>query len=117
MNNKVNFIFYEDMSMVEIQKKVSELEKDSLVYLLSFNKDKYNNIFSYEESAELISSKSNVPVYGPWDFYLGHGIVGGMLANGKGQGEMAAEMARQVLDGKNIKDIAIIEGITNKYMK
>jgi len=116
ISEKVDFIFYKDMSMVEIQNKVSVLEKDTIVYLLSFNTDKYNNNFSYEESAELISSKSIVPVYGAWDFYLGHGIVGGMLTNGMGQGEMAAEMAKEVLNGKSIKDVAIVEGISNKYM-
>lgn len=115
-NDKVDFSFYKDMSMVEIQDKVSKLNKDTIVYLLTFNNDKYNNIFSYEESAELITSKSVVPVYGAWNFYLGNGIVGGMLSNGKSQGEMAAEMAKKVLNGTNIKDIPIVGDASNKYM-
>jgi len=113
---KIDFTFYEDMSMSEIQQRVSGLNKDTIVYLLSFNKDKSNNIFSYEESTELITSKSNVPVYGGWDYNLNHGIVGGLLANGENQGKMAGELAVKVLDGENISNIPIIKENSNKYM-
>jgi diguanylate cyclase (GGDEF)-like protein len=114
--DKVDFTFYEDMSMTEIQQRVSELNKNTIVYLLSFNRDKSNNIFSYEESTELISSKSNVPVYGVWDFTLDHGIVGGFLGNGVTQGTMAAQIGLRILNGENISNIPVIMENSNKYM-
>lgn len=114
--DKVDFTFYEDMSMLEIQQRVSNLNKDTIVYLLSFNKDKANNIFSYEESTELITSKSKVPVYGAWDFNLAHGIVGGLLANGESQGKMAGEIAAKVLGGEDISKIPVVKENSNKYM-
>lgn len=114
--NKVDFIFYEDMNMMDIQDRVAKLDKESIIYLLSFNKDKSNNIFSYEESADLISSKSAVPIYGAWDFYLNHGVVGGMLTNGKSQGQMAAAIAVEILKGKKVSEIPVSDTNTNKYM-
>lgn len=114
--NKVDFVFYEDMNMTDIQDKVAKLDQKSVIYLLSFNKDKSNNIFSYEESADLISSKSAVPVYGAWDFYLDHGVIGGMLTNGKSQGQMVAAKALQILKGKKISEIPVSDTNTNKYI-
>jgi len=113
---KVDFTFYEDMTMSEIQQKVSALNNDTIIYLLSFNRDKSNNIFSYEESAELISSKSNVPIYGAWDVNLNHGIVGGYLENGESQGKAAGEIVKRVLSGEDISKIPIIKEISNQYM-
>ena len=114
--DKVDFTFYENMNMTDVQDGVSKLGKDTIVYLLTFNNDKSNNIFSYEESTELITTKSSVPVYGAWDFCLGHGIIGGLLTSGESQGAMAAELAKQVLKGVNPKDIPISTENANKYM-
>ncbi|MCY6372752.1 ABC transporter substrate binding protein [Clostridium ganghwense] len=115
-NKKVNFIFFEDMNMSDIRESVSKLSKDNIILLMSFNVDKCNNIFSYEESAHLISEKSNVPIYGAWDVYLGHGIVGGMLTNGERQGEVAGKLMLDIVNGRNPQDIPVVKENINKYM-
>lgn len=75
----VNFISLEDLSMAKIQDKVRQLPSDSLVLFLVFFQDTVGGHFSYDESISLIAAGSRVPIYGVWDFYLGHGIVGGVL--------------------------------------
>lgn len=59
----IEFTFFEDMNMSEIQDRVSLFSDDRIILLMSFNKDKSNNIYSYEESAQIIAGKSSVPVY------------------------------------------------------
>jgi len=113
---KIDFTFYEDMTMSEIQQKVSKLNNDTIIYLLCFSRDKSNNIFSYEESAELISSKSNVPVYGAWDLSLNHGIIGGYLENGENQGTVAGELVTKILNGEHLSELPIIKENYNQYM-
>ena len=112
----VQFIFFEDMNMTEIQNKVAALTDDSLILLMTFNKDKSNNVFSYEESIRLISEKATVPIYGLWDFYLGHGIVGGMITSAYNQGAMAAQMLLRILSGVNPADIMVQKESPNQYM-
>ncbi|MBN2232126.1 MAG: PAS domain S-box protein, partial [Deltaproteobacteria bacterium] len=51
-----------------------------------------------------------------WDFFLGHGIVGGMLVSGFAQGEAAAAMAGSILDGEPVKDIPVQHASPNRFM-
>lgn len=112
----INFTFYEDMNMSEIQERVAKLPSDTIILLMSFNKDKSNNIFSYEESIRIIAEKSSVPIYSVWDFYMERGIVGGMLSSGYFQGETAASLLLRVLNGEKPQDIPVVKQSPNKYM-
>lgn len=112
----VQFDFYEDMNMSELQERIGKLTPDSLIFLLSFNRDKSNNVFSYEESIRRISARSKVPIYSVWDFYLGSGIVGGMLTNGFSQGEIAAKMGLRILKGERPENVPVVMTSPNRYM-
>lgn len=112
----LQFAYLEDINMADLQEKVAALSDDTVVLLLSFNKDKSNNMYSYEESIRIIAEKAIVPIYSVWDFYLGHGIVGGKLTTGYSQGELAAKLLLQILDGKSPKSIDIVTEGPNKYM-
>lgn len=112
----IQFTMFEDMNMSEVQEKVAALSTDSLVLLMTFNKDKSNNVYSYEESIRLIAGKAKVPIYSVWDFYLGQGITGGMLTSGYNQGEMAANITLRVLSGEKPEYIPIVKESPNRYM-
>lgn len=113
---RVDFIFWEDMNMSQMLAQIPSLPKDSIILLLTFNQDKDNNIFTYEESVDLIAEAAKVPIYGVWDFYVSRGIVGGRVTSGYSQGEAAAMLAKQTLDGKKPNDLPIITDSPNRYM-
>jgi len=112
----IEFTFFEDMNMSEIQDRVATLPNDAIIFLMSFNKDKSNNIYSYEESIRIIAEKATVPIYGIWDFYLGQGIVGGMLTSGYYQGETAANLLLRILNDEKPQNIPVVKKSPNKYM-
>lgn len=112
----IKFIMYEDMNMSEVQERVARLRAESIILLLSFNQDKSNNIFTYEDAIDLIAHAANVPIYGTWDFYLGHGLLGGMLTSGYSQGELVARMTKQVLDGVKPRNIPVVKDSPNRYI-
>ncbi|MFO7750543.1 MAG: hypothetical protein R6V54_10675 [Desulfobacteraceae bacterium] len=56
----------------------------------------------------MVCAASPVPVYGTWDFQMGHGIVGGYLVEGGQQGEAAAEKALEILSGKLAQEIPVL---------
>ena len=111
-----NFIFYDDMNMSEIQDRVAKLPNDTIILLMSFNKDKPNNIFSDEETIRIIAGNSTVPTYSIWDFYMERGIIGGMLSSAYYQGEQAASMLLRILNGEKPQDIPVVKQSPNKYM-
>ena len=114
--DQVRFTFLEDLSMSEVLERVSHLPSDSFILLLTFNQDKGNNAFEYDESLELIAGAANVPIYGVWDFYVSQGIVGGMVTSGYSQAEAAALLAKQTLQGIKPGAIPIITDSPNRYM-
>jgi diguanylate cyclase (GGDEF)-like protein len=83
---------------------------------MTFNRDRANNTFDYYTVGKLISQKASVPVYALWDFYLGTGVVGGMMTSGIDQGKIVGSIAKRVLIGEDVNTIKPILDSPNKYM-
>jgi diguanylate cyclase (GGDEF)-like protein/PAS domain S-box-containing protein len=91
----------------ELANRVSTLPADTLVMLMPYASDRNGRFISHRDIAHLISSKSSVPVYASWDFYLGYGIVGGNLTTAKAQGVAAGELLGRILKGEKASDIPV----------
>ena len=113
---RVGFDYVSDLSMAELQQTVAALSERSIVFLFVFNRDNQGVDFTHEESLRLIARRCSVPIYGPWTFYLGHGIVGGMLTSGKMQGRAAARLALRILAGQRADAIPVVTTSPNRYM-
>lgn len=116
LEKKVGVTYLEDLTMEELLAKVRTLSQGDIILLMTFNRDRAGKTFDYDESIALISSQSKVPIYGVWDFYLGKGIVGGLLVSGFDQGRVAAEMVLRVLGGEKAGDIPVVKESPNRYM-
>ena len=116
-SKKFKIEYIDNLDIANIEKKVSNLdkEKSAILFVLLF-KDKAGKYFTYKQSFKKIKEVSNVPIYGLWDFYLEYGMVGGLLTSAKAQGEAVANMSLQVLNGKDVKEIAVIEKSPNRYI-
>ena len=114
--NRVKFLFLEELEMAEILQTVQKLDSDSLVFYSLFFKDKTGRFYEYDEGISLIAESCPVPVYGVWDFYLGYGLLGGMLTSGYYQGEMAGQMALRILKGEKVENIPVVMKSPNRYM-
>ncbi|WP_321491988.1 response regulator [uncultured Desulfobacter sp.] len=98
-------VWLSGLSTVELQRDLAAVSPNNAVLLVLFNRDKNNMYYSYEAAAEIVSQATSAPVYGMWDFYLGHGIVGGMLASSRDQGQTAGELALDILQHKRIPPV------------
>jgi diguanylate cyclase (GGDEF)-like protein len=105
-----------DFTLDEAITFVSRLGAEDMIFLLTFNRDRNNNFVSYSEAAGLLSEATPVPVYGPWDFYLGKGIVGGIITSGFQQGAIAARLALRITLGENPRDIPVVTGPSRQVM-
>lgn len=116
-SKKIDIEYLDNLDIDNLKKKVVNLDKkkSALLFVLLF-KDKTGKFFTYKQSFKKIYEVSKVPIYGLWDFYLDYGMVGGLLTSAKAQGEAVANMALQVLNGKSIKDIPVIEKSPNRYI-
>ena len=87
--------YIDNMHIKEIEEKVSSLNQNSIILFLLFSKDKQGQYFTYKKGFQKIKSRANVPIYGVWDFYLNHGLVGGLLTSAQAQGETISKMANR----------------------
>ena len=108
--------FWNDIPLEEIVARLPQLSRHTFVLLTSNVKDAKGHVLSFAEGAERIRAASPAPIYGLWEFFLGHGIVGGHLINGATQGQLAGEMALQVLGGKDPAHIPVIYSGANAFM-
>ena len=108
--------YIDNLDIDNISKKVSNLGEDTVVLFVLLFKDTTGKYFTYKQSFKEIREASNVPIYGLWDFYLNYGIVGGLLTSAIGQGDAVSKMAIEVLEGKKISQIPILEKSPNEYM-
>lgn len=108
--------YVDKMEIENLKDKVSKLgENDVILFVLLF-KDTTGKYFTYKQSFLEVKAVSNAPIYGLWDFYLNYGIVGGLLTSAIAQGESVSRMAIDVLNGKKIEDIPVIDKSPNRYM-
>ncbi len=108
LNREFRYEFLRNYTFKELNKKVSSLDENAILFLTAFTKDRNGNYCSYDDIIANLYKYSKVPVYGAWDFYLGKGIVGGKLISGFDQGYRASLMANRILNGENISDVNII---------
>ena len=113
---RVRFVFLDDFDIAELRQKVGSIQPDSIILLLVVNRDRTGNFFAYEESLAFIYNESKVPIFSIWDFYLGGGIVGGMLTSGYSQGKTAAGMALRIINGDKVSDIPLVRKSPNRVM-
>lgn len=107
--------YWSDLGINELKRKLSDLVPgEDIVLLTVFNRDRNGKFLTFEESAELISSSSPVPVYGLWDFYIGHGVAGGHVASSFNQGRGAGILALRILSGESAESIGILAGNFNR---
>lgn len=95
MKTDFNIEWWHNLDSNSLLNRLSILDKNDAVLLLLFNRDQSGNYYSYKKSGQLITSATNAPVYGLWDFYLGTGVVGGRMASSRDQGETAAILAHR----------------------
>src|SRR6476620_8683403 len=96
---EVTYLF--ERSYANLVEEVSKIPRDSIVILLTVFADSEGNAFVPAQLASPLSAASPAPVYAPYDTYIGNGIVGGFVETFESVGVRAADMALQILAGKD----------------
>ncbi|MBN1487222.1 MAG: GAF domain-containing protein [Anaerolineae bacterium] len=117
--SRYSVMIYEEGTIEQIRTALatlSHLSQDSLVLYLLINRDSTGTFFTFEESFDYIYPVISAPIYSVWDFYLGRGMVGGMVTSGHLQGVSAGELAQRILAGESVGDIPVQIESPNRYI-
>ena len=101
---EVTYLF--ERSYANLVEEVSKIPRNSIVMLLTVFADSEGNAYVPAQVAGSLSAVSPAPLYAPYDTYIGNGIVGGFVETFELVGVRAADMALQILAGKDPATIA-----------
>jgi len=113
---RVGFRFVEGRNIKEVQDDIGRLPDNRLILIISSIRDEQGIPLPFRVLPGIMTSVRRIPIYGCWDFLLGHGIVGGKLISGFAQGETAAKMALRVLHGEKVENIPVLKKSPNRFM-
>lgn len=105
---RFQFTYLTDLPIDELLKNIAQLEKGQVIFYLSFFRDGDGTHFDANEIIPQIAQVSDVPIFGAADYMIGQGIIGGLLKSGYFQGKHAAQLAEEILAGKDPEDLPII---------
>ncbi|MGM0443553.1 MAG: hybrid sensor histidine kinase/response regulator [Fibrobacterota bacterium] len=105
------------LPMVELEERLSSISPSNAVLLGIYFRDAENRFFTSREVARRLSSAARVPVFTLFDFYISHGVLGGVAASSRKQGAFAARRAVRILQGGTtsvaVEEDSISETIVN----
>ncbi|MBI5521115.1 MAG: PAS domain S-box protein [Desulfarculus sp.] len=107
--DRLEVTFTSDAPFAQLDQQLRGLPADAVVLILTYVTDQAGRTFTRAESTRLISQASPVPVYAAHETRLGHGILGGLLLEGREHGAQAAEMALQVLAGADPASLPVAD--------
>lgn len=117
-HNKLEFHYLWDFDDKALQNFLIHYKDNFIVYILAYNRDKKGHFFSYEESVGHIQEivGKNVPLFASWSFFMGKDVLGGALTSGFTQGNKAAELLMQILEGKETKTLPLLSNMSDESM-
>ncbi|MBV9642855.1 MAG: PAS domain-containing protein, partial [Verrucomicrobia bacterium] len=104
--NRVAFTWLTGLSLPELREELARLPDHSVVLYLTMFQDAVGNRFTPREALDQFAPASRVPIYGYYDTYLGHGIVGGSMVTFEEIGRKTAQAGLRILAGESPQDVA-----------
>ena len=99
--------YLEDLTIDEFVERAAQFPPDSIVLYLTIFTDRSGRNFLPKDAVGLIAAKASAPIYGPYDTYVDHGVVGGNAATFESLGHAVAGLALDALAGKPITNIEV----------
>ena len=110
--DRVDFIDLSVKNINELTQALRELPEKTVILYISYYLTPGGKTLTVPESTSLVFKNSNLPIYSPWEYTLGNGVLGGMMLSGWDQGRIASETALRILGGVPADKIPVLRNST-----
>ena len=104
--NRVAFTWLMNLSLPGLRDQLARLPDQTVVLYLTMFQDAAGNRFTPQEALDQFAPATRVPIYGYYDTYLGHGIIGGSFVTFEEIGRKAAQAGLRILAGESPQAVA-----------
>lgn len=92
-----------------VLKRLGQLGDDAVVFTPGYFQDGEGRSFIPRESARLMATAATAPVFGPYNTFIGTGIVGGVMPNYRAVGRQAGVAVGRLLNGEAVTSLNLPE--------
>ncbi|QQS53558.1 MAG: histidine kinase [Candidatus Competibacteraceae bacterium] len=111
--DRVTVEFLASLPTDAVLQRLSELDSDTVVFTPGYFEDGVGHQFSPREAARLMADTAAAPVYGPFNTFMGTGIVGGLMPNFAAMGRQAGHIVNDLLNGAALRLPTIMPNTLN----
>ncbi|PWT83584.1 MAG: hypothetical protein C5B58_06310 [Acidobacteria bacterium] len=104
---RVEITYLNDLPFAEMLDRLGRLPDHSVVIYSELLRDISGHVYVPARACPLVASASNAPVYGPFDIYIGCGVVGGVTYDDKNVAEQTAALGLRVLQRGSASGIPV----------
>lgn len=112
----VTYINASQLTREELAASVAGASKDTIVFLLDANNDRYGNVYSLDNSVAYITGACSYPVFRATIGGVGGGVAGSAFLDPESDGQRAAQLAIHVLNGTRPSEIELVKDGTLGYV-
>jgi signal transduction histidine kinase len=98
-SSQVTAEFLAGLPTAALMKRLGELQGDAVVFLAGYFQDGDGRNVIPRDVAEAVASASAAPVYGPFETFIGTGVVAGHVPTFEDFGRRAGQSVRRLIDG------------------
>jgi two-component system cell cycle sensor histidine kinase/response regulator CckA len=114
--DRVQLIDLSRLNVPEMIEALQKLPEDTVIIYLSWYKMPDGTFLSVRESTSLVLRYGNRPMYSPWDYTMGYGVIGGHVLKATQHGSDAAGIALRILGGTQVSQIPITRHSRFSYL-
>ena len=104
---RVSFTYLTERTLPKLVAAIRAVPPNSVILYIWHTQQDPGNIVYPNEIARVVAEAAPVPVYGTSDFYVGSGVVGGVVRGTRETGVRLGEIAVRILTGTRADDIPI----------
>ena len=104
--NRAAVMWLTNLSLQELRGELSRLPDHTVVLYLTMFQDAAGASFAPRQALDEFATASRAPIYGFYDTFLGHGIVGGSMVTFEEIGRKAAQLGIRMLAGEDAQTAA-----------
>jgi signal transduction histidine kinase len=87
------------LSTEPLQRRLADLDAATLVFTTGYFQDGEGRLFNPRDAAATMAAVANAPMYGPFDTFIGTGVVGGRMPSFEDMGRRTAGIVGDLLGG------------------
>ena len=99
--SRIPLTWLTNLSMDQLRNELSRLPDHTVVLYLVMFQDAAGQTFTPRQALDQFAPASRAPIYGHYDTFLGHGIVGGTMVTFEQIGQKTAQLGMRILAGED----------------